>query len=69
METNDEGIKVLSLKQLAERWKLSEQTVRSYWRTGRIPAPMNRFASRGYRWPVTVIEAFEQANGDMDGAA
>ena len=51
---------VLTLSELAERWRIHKSTVVSYWKRGLIPAPVNSTDSRSYRWALAAIEAFER---------
>ncbi len=57
-------VTALSAKDLADRWQLSDTTVISYWRSGKIPAPMNPTASRRFRWSLAIIEAFEHGQAE-----
>lgn len=59
-------VTALTAADLAERWQLSTATVISYWRSNKIPAPMNPTASRRFRWSLAVIEAFERTNGHLE---
>lgn len=52
-------VEVLSAADLADRWERTPATIVSYWRTGRIPAPINPDATRRFRWRLADIEAFE----------
>lgn len=54
-------VAVLSTADLAERWQITPATVINWWRTEKIPAPINPKATRRYRWAVATIEQFETA--------
>lgn len=52
-------IAVLTAADLADRWEKTPATVISWWRQGRIPAPLNPNAPRNYKWAEHIIDAFD----------